>query len=315
MFFIAVYVSRSGIFEHINMVCNRCGTRIYAWDKIICVNMLIWFVASLAMDKSSYVFPVALQISGFRQNRRLNFQDFHLASIHIQLDIQCFQLARIDVSAGQVAFFQFCGQHACSVGQLMHSVGQNRCLSCLEQMSQLVISFWPTCMFSWPENMFFIFTYTTVFPKCSLTNMYCEIYMFTWPGYMFSWPGYMFSWLGCMFSCTFMNFSLHMFNKALGSQFFVHFANNNQKLAFNHVLIGQITRFQLACFNTSRWQFLACLTHPACLTSGVMCQIHLFFEADSPWIHEEGGSEEVQRGLTCSILLPGMALTTLPFRS
>lgn len=34
MFFIAIYVSRSGIFEHINMVCNRCGTRIYAWDKI-----------------------------------------------------------------------------------------------------------------------------------------------------------------------------------------------------------------------------------------------------------------------------------------
>ena len=45
-----------------------------------------------------------------------------------------------------------------------------------------------------------------------------------------------------------------------------------------------------------------------------MCQIHLFFEADSPWIHGEGGSE-VERGLTCSILLPGMALTTLPFRS
>ena len=65
MFFIAVYVSSSGIFEHINMVCNRCGTRIYAWDKIICVNMLIWFVASLAMDKSSCVFAVALQISGF----------------------------------------------------------------------------------------------------------------------------------------------------------------------------------------------------------------------------------------------------------
>ena len=119
--------------------------------------------------------------------------------------------------------------------------------SWLEQMSQLVISFWPTCMFSWPENMFFIFTYTTFFPKCSLRNMYCQIYV-QLTGYMFSWPGYMFSWLGCMFSCTFMNFSLHMFNKALGSQFFVHFANNNQKLAFNHVLIGQITRFQLACF-------------------------------------------------------------------
>ena len=153
---------------------------------------------------------------------------------------QMSQLARLH-------FFSFCGQHACSVGQLMHSVGQNRCLSCLEQMSQLVISFWPTCMFSWPENMFFIFTYTTFFPKCSLRNMYCQIYvqlagyMFSWPGYMFfSWPEntwgtmhvldlasmhaelpeYRFSWLGCMFSCTFMNFSLHI---SIGQSIFCSF--------------------------------------------------------------------------------------------
>ena len=168
------------------------------------------------------------------------------------------------------------GQHTYSVGHSMFLVGQNRCLS---WTGCIYFSFWPTCMFSWPENMFFICTYTTVFLKCSLTNIYCQIYMFSWPEYMFSWPGYMFvswpentwgtmhvlvlasmhaelpeyrfSWLGCMFSCTFMNFSLHMFNKALGNQFSVHFANNNQKLAFNHVLIGQRTRFQLAC-----------LTHP-----------------------------------------------------
>ena len=137
-------------------------------------------------------------------------------------------------------------------------------------MSQLArihfLSFWPTCMFSWPENMFFICTYTTVFPKCSHTNMYCEIYMFTWPGYMFSWPGYMFfswpdntwgtmhvlvlasmhaelpkyrfSWLGCMFCCTFMNFSLHI---SIG-QSICSFANNNYKL------VECMFSFWLQCF-------------------------------------------------------------------
>jgi hypothetical protein len=62
------------------MVCNRCGTRIYVWDKIICVNMLILFVAAF----------------------------FQLASMHVQLAI-------IDVLFGEDAYSV--GQHACSVGQ------------------------------------------------------------------------------------------------------------------------------------------------------------------------------------------------------
>ena len=136
MFFVAVFVSTSSIFEHIFtlQLCNRCATRIYVWDKNICVTILIWFVASLAL----FISLLHKQLEKFLLIIVWFSQKFLCFSCRWPGCIFCcavngfcwleqtFQLARMHISVGQ---------HACSVAQTMCSAGQNRRFS------------WPGCIY------------------------------------------------------------------------------------------------------------------------------------------------------------------------
>ena len=127
MFFIVVSVSTSSILNifFTLQLCSRFGTRIYVWDKIICVTTLMWFYGF----NNLCLFICCTYCC----------RSCCTAVFWFWLE-QIFELARMHISVGQ---------HACSVAQSMYSVEQNRCfifLGCIHQLASMHVQLHNQCV-------------------------------------------------------------------------------------------------------------------------------------------------------------------------